>query len=47
MSLDRVRVTGSKVSLGTKESDLEAGGRMDKASSLAALAQLENDIKVN
>ena len=46
-TLDRARVTGSKASLGTRESDLEAGGQMDRASSLAALAQLENDIKVN
>ena len=46
--LDRMeaRVTGSQASLGTRELGLEAGGRMDKASSLAALAHLEDDIKV-
>lgn len=46
--LDRMeaRVTGSQGSLGTRELGLEAGGRMDKASSLAALAHIEDDIKV-
>ena len=49
MSEDRreAGVTGSQASLGPRESGLEAGGVRDRASSVAALANLEDDIKVH
>ena len=39
-------MSGSQASLGVRESGLDTGARMDRASSLAALAQLEDEIKV-
>ena len=39
-------MAGSQASLGVRESGLDTGARMDRASSLAALAQLEDEIKV-
>ena len=40
-------VTSSQASLGVRESGLASGARIDRASSLAALSQLEDEIKVN
>ena len=40
-------MTSSQASLGVRESGLASGARIDRASSLAALSQLEDEIKVN
>ena len=37
----------SQASLGVRESGLASGARIDRASSMAALSQLEDEIKVN
>ena len=40
-------VTSSQASLAVRESGLASGARIDRASSLAALSQLEDEIKVD